>query len=193
MDAVGELTGFHNRYSYAGGNPVNQVDRSGMCWDHPMTTETQRNQCLSAWVDYAGNIDLNNEETRQLLQQEDTYWGGLSYSQFVTLWNDNDTRPPSRTNTGGEWQQASAVAVGAAAATGPTPDDIIWLVGALCLYGMSLSARAGAIALPLRQPYYFSESSDRASEEDDAIPIPEDFPQTCSNTYPDIPSCAQLP
>jgi hypothetical protein len=67
-------------------------------------------------------------------------------------------------------QQGATLALGGAAITGPTPDDILLLAGALCLYAASQAVLAGSVALPMRQPYYFTQSNDDAESQDREIP-----------------------
>lgn len=107
------------------------------------------------------------------MTQEARYWSTLSYTEFVNEWNSS--RPASQTNPGEGFQQGAGFAVGAAVITGPTPEDILWATGALCLYGLSLIAQSTTIALPMRQPYYFSRSNDDTGERDQSIPIPYPF------------------
>lgn len=52
-------------------------------------------------------------------------------------------------------QQGATLALGGAVVTGPTPDDILLLAGALCLYAASQAALAGSVALPMRPSYGF--------------------------------------
>jgi hypothetical protein len=174
-DAVGELLGLLNGYSYTGGNPVNRVDHNGMCWTNASASPDQQTQCFDAWKGYADVVtDTFTQnwprDVQILMTQEAQYWSRLSYTEFVNQWNSS--RPSSRSNPGQGLQQGAGFAVGAGVITGPTPDDILWAAGALCLYGAALVAQTGAVALPLRQAHYFSESQDQTEESDDAIPLP---------------------
>jgi len=160
-DAVGELI-FHNRYSYAGGNPVNRVDPSGLCWLNTNSSANQHQQCLEAWVNYATSVNLDDPTIRDLLRQENDYWGNLPYNEFADLWNDNQRRPPLSTDPGGETLAAGAALVLPIAlfdSPAPGPADAIALLGLLCVVGIAAIAGTGAIALPQRPQVNFARPS----------------------------------
>jgi hypothetical protein len=192
IDAVGELI-FHNRYSYVDNNPVNRTDPSGLCWLNNSASLGQQAQCSDAWFGY---MDVINQqcpitcpvELLELVQQEADYWGNLSYPEFVAQWNSS--RAPASTDPGAGLQQSATVAVGAAAITGPTPDDLFLLAGALCLYAISVAVQTGAISLPLRQPFDFSIPWDDADSTDIPIPIP--YPDDFSHCTVDMKPCSIL-
>jgi len=170
-DAVGE-PGFHNRYSYAGGNPVNRVDRNGMCWTNVSASPSQQDQCRAAWDTYTEIVTDTfgrnwPRDVRILMTQEARYWSGLSYNEFMNQWNSS--RPPAQSNNLREY--AGYALGGAAVSGGPGIEDALFLIGAACLFAASMTP-SSTIALPMRQPYYFAESRDRAGERDDSIPLP---------------------
>ena len=157
-DAVGELLGLLNGYSYTGGNPVNLVDHNGMCWTNASASSEQQTQCFDAWKGYTDVVTDTytqnwSRDVQILMTQEARYWSELSYTEFVNQWNSFHS--PSRTNLGEGLQQGAALAVGTGVITGPTPDDILWAAGALCLYGAALIAQTSAVSLPLRPAYDF--------------------------------------
>jgi RHS repeat-associated protein len=161
-----------NGYSWVEGNVINAVDPSGICWDHPMTTSDQQNQCLTAWTTYASSVDLGDATKRDLLNQEDAYWGDLSYSEFVHLWNDNQSRPPLSTNQSGDILQNGLLGAGAISIANPLPgpEDLLALFGLACLGVAAVFVAATAIALPMRQYYDFPQTEER--ERDIPIPLP---------------------
>jgi RHS repeat-associated protein len=164
-----------NRYAYVGGNVVNRVDPSGKCWVNNSSSPNQQAQCADAWRGYT-NLITNTytqnwpRDVRVLASQEALYWGNLSYGNFASQWNSS--RSPASSDPGGQiWQSSLSILGGLSFANpAPGPEDLIFL-GGLCIAGIwAIAASAGAITLPLRQAYNFSEA---VSEEDDvAIPIP---------------------
>jgi RHS repeat-associated protein len=177
--------GIHNRpmslngYAWVEGNTANRVDSSGMCWDHPMSTSAQTNQCLSAWNNYALSTNLNDPTIRELLNQEDVYWGGLSYGEFINLWNDNLRRPPASTtpNYAGDIVGGSATTAFGVSVSwpGPGPEDAaagLILFGGLCIATLAVIASTvgiGTITLPQRSTYSFSVNFDWNAIERDAV------------------------
>lgn len=176
-DAVGELLSLINGYNYVGGNPINRRDPSGMCWVNSSASPDQQSQCSNAWRQYTNIItDTYTQnwprDVRILVTQEADYWANLPYSEFVSQWNSS--RPPVGTDPGGAvWQSSLPILGGISFANpAPGPEDLI-AIGGLCIAGIwALAANAGAISLPLRQTYYFSESTERTNEDDIAWPIP---------------------
>lgn len=174
--AVGEPV-FHNRYSYAGSNPVNRADHNGMCWVNTSASPGQQSQCYDAWLGYTDVItDTHTQnwprDIQILMTREARYWANLPYSEFVAQWNSS--RPPINTDPGGAVWQSSLPAIGAVsmANPGPGPEDLIAL-GGLCIAAIwAITANAGAISLPLRQPHYFSARNERVDEDEIAWPIP---------------------
>lgn len=134
-----------------------------MCWDNASTTYDQQNQCLGAWNTYVGGIDLSDTTLRDLVRQEDTYWGGLSYGEFINLWNDNRRRPPASTtpNYAGDIAGGSLTTAFTASMVWPGlgPEDAgagIILVGGLCiaaLAGIVLSRDIGCRNVPKTSPH----------------------------------------
>ena len=170
-DAVGELI-FHNRYSYANGNPVNFVDPSGMCWENSSTSPGQQAQCYDAWVEYLDKIEEQYPthwplDVVDLVYREGTYWKGLTYSDFVSQWNSNRSPASMTPNYAGDIAGGGISLAGTVSIANPFlgPEDAaagVILVGGLCLAGIALVASAlgaGAIALPNRPIIDFSSSS----------------------------------
>jgi len=181
-DAVGE-PGFHNRYSYTGGNPVNRVDRNGMCWMNASASPDQQNQCFDAWSGYADVVtDTYTQnwprDVQILMTQEAQYWTGLSYTEFVSQWNSS--RSPSQMGPGTSLQATGGAMVlqGVAASqiepVVPGPGDAVgipWALIGVCVAGIGAIANAtGTITLPMRQPYYFTQSNDDTESQDREIP-----------------------
>jgi hypothetical protein len=108
------------------------------------------------------------------MRQEHDYWGYVPYSEFAALWNDNQRRPPLSTDPGGIVLQSALPAVGAISIANPFPgpEDILAGIGLLCVAGLAVIAGGTAIALPQRQPYYFSDTNTQEEEKDHVLPIP---------------------
>ena len=152
-----------NGYSWVEGNPVMRVDPSGMCWDHPLSTDAQRTQCLDAWNTYVLTHDLGDPTIRELLRQEDAYWGSLSYDDFVQLWNDNLRRPPSSSNnlqSTGEILIAGGSVL--AISDGLLPVGDLVLLAGLCVTGVAVVAKTlqliQLVTLSDRPYYDFSQN-----------------------------------
>jgi hypothetical protein len=94
------------------------------------------------------------------------------------LWNDNQRRQPLSTDPGGETLASGAALVLPIAlldSPAPGPADLVALLGLVCVVGIAAIAGAGAIALPQRQVYYFSNADVSEGEKQFLIPWPTDF------------------
>ncbi len=154
-----------NSYGYVSGNPVNQVDPSGLCWANTSISADKQSQCYDGWLAY---ISVINETYTQnwpravqiLMTQEARYWSNLPYNQFVIQWNG--VRPPASNNPGGE---ILAMGVPLAATTSsvnpfPGPEDVAAFGIALCVTGLAiLAAATTTITLPLRPQINFAKRS----------------------------------
>jgi RHS repeat-associated protein len=184
-----------NGYNYADGNPVIRSDPSGKCWINPGSALWQQEQCLGAFVEYVSGLNLDDATVRHLAQEEHNFWGNLPYPEFVMLWNNNFLLPPRRSNPENRLEEGAAVALGASAFAGLTPDDIFWLGAALCLYALAQAVRSEVVALPARQPFFFQH--EEVEEEDDEvvrpIPIPDNPTRNCGSVYPNLVRCNSLP
>jgi len=184
IDAVGEL-GFHNRYSYTGGNPVNRVDRNGMCWTNARASAEQQSQCFDAWSGYMDVINTTYtqdwpREVQIAVTQEARHWANLPYPQFVSEWNASTSFPEMSTNS---LQSAGVTMIFQGAGISmldsplPGPADIpgwAWAGIGLCVVAIGAVATIGngTIALPQRQIWDFSQDNTDENSDDDAIPIP---------------------
>ncbi len=122
-------------------------------------------------------INLNNQDIRQLVLQESRYWAFLPYDSFISQWNSNispvGTNPSSDILAGG---LPLSLAISQVDSPLPGPADVLALVVGLCVVGLAALANAGAIALPARPIYYFSNSNTRARDDSAPFPINPDNP-----------------
>ncbi len=182
-----------NGYNYVGGNPVNRVDPSGMCWVNSSASPNQQAQCYDAWLAYT-NIVTNTytqnwpRNIQISMTQEARYWGNMSYSEFASQWNSSSS--PVSNNTLSSTSQTFITGGGVLViADGPlpiadVPGSIIIFAG-LCLAGLAVLG-VGNIVLPRHQVYDFGIVHSVAVPVDyDALDrdhsIPKKFPnQQCS-------------
>ena len=162
-DAVGELLSLINGYNYVGGNPVNRIDPSGMCWLNSGTSPEQQSQCTDVWFAYTDQINQTYttnwpQEIRTLVTQEAYYWGNLSHPEFANQWNSS--RPPASTDPGGE-VLSSYIQIGGGISIlnpAPGPEDLV-VIGGLCIAAIwAIAANASRISLPMRQQIVFDSS-----------------------------------
>jgi hypothetical protein len=100
------------------------------------------------------------------------YWGNLSYGEFVSQWNSS--RPPANNDPGGQILGTGLLVAGGVSQADtplPGPADLLALGITVCAVGLAALAYTGTLTLPVRQTYYFSDSTDQANEDEIAWPI----------------------
>jgi RHS repeat-associated protein len=171
-----------NGYSWVEWRVADGRDPSGRCSFNASSTYSQRNQCSDAINQYIRLIEQQYgpqmnwpSDLRALVAREWRYWNSISYSDFMREWNSS--RPPASTNSSNGMGQDLVFAGGVAAMVdGPLlfgdAAAAILIIAGLCVAGLAALASSGAIALPMRQTYYFSDSLERVDEDEIAWPIP---------------------
>jgi len=149
-----------------------------MCWVNSSASQNQQSQCSDAWRGYTNLITSTYtqdwpRDVQILVSQEALYWGNLSYGEFVSQWNSS--RPPANNDPSGQILGTGLLVAGGVSQADtplPGPADLLALGIAVCAVGLAALANTGTLTLPLRQTYYFSDSNERANEDEIAWPIP---------------------